>query len=130
LIGLTFAEETNLKPLEKYYDFLREKYSHLEENASTKYTTKEKRIEIQKLFEEKLADLDKEREQRLTLSNRLRLYHLAWRTIKKYGQQESATSILLDDLIKKAVYESTQIFQKSILSLRESRKSNHFPIYR
>ncbi len=116
MIGLTFAEETDLKTLEKYYDFLREKYSHLEENASTKYTTKEKRIEIQKLFEEKLADLDKEREQRLTLSNRLRLYHLAWRTIKIYGQQETKTSILLDDLIKKAVYESTDIFQKSILS--------------
>jgi hypothetical protein len=106
--------------LEKYSDFLREKYSRLEENASTKYTIKEKRIELQILFERKLAELDNEREQRLTLRNRLRLYHLAWRTIKKYVEDENDSSntrtdeVLLEDVIMKAIYESANIFPKSI----------------
>ena len=116
--GLTFEEETNLKYLEKYRDFLREKFSRLEENASTKYTTKDKRIEAQNLFNQKLSDLDKEREKRLTLRNRLRLYHLAWRTIKKYieeGQQSSRTeSILLEDTLTNTIYESSATFVKSI----------------
>ena len=117
--GLTFAEETDLKALEKYYDFLRDKCARIEENASTKYTTKEKRIEMQNLFEKKLSDLDKEREQRLTLRNRLRLYHLAWRTIKKYIEEDKTSinknSILLEDVIRNAIYESSNLFQKGIL---------------
>lgn len=121
--GLTFEEETNLKSLEKYYDFLREKYSRLEENATTKFTLKEKRIEMQNLFERKLAELDKEREQRLTLRNRLRLYHLVWRTIKKYIEQETSSSsnintnsILLEDFIMNAIYQSVNLFPKSYFS--------------
>ncbi|CAF1130451.1 unnamed protein product [Adineta ricciae] len=110
--GLTLAEQTDLKTLEKYYEFIRDKSSELDHNASTKYTTKEKQREMQALFEEKLAELDKEREHRLTLRNRLRLYHLIWRTIKKYAEKETGNSMLLEDLIKKAVYESTNIFQK------------------
>ncbi len=121
MIGLTFEEETNLKALDKYRDFLREKYSRLEENASTKYTIKEKRNEMQNLFEQKLSDLDKEREQRLTLRNRLRLYHLVWRTIKKYIEEEQTSptmitdSVLLEDFIIKAIYESANLFPKSIV---------------
>ncbi|CAF3689467.1 unnamed protein product [Rotaria sp. Silwood1] len=117
--GLTFAEETNLKELEKYRDFLRDKHSRLEENASTKYTKKEKRIEMQNLFEQKLSDLDKQREQRLTLRNRLRLYHLAWRSIKKFMEEKETSSTmkinstLLEDLIMNAIYESSNIFPKS-----------------
>jgi hypothetical protein len=120
-IGLTFAEETNLKSLEEYYDFLRLKHSRLEETASTKYTIREKRVELQTLFEQKLADLDNEREQRLTLRNRLRLYHLVWRTIKKYVEDEKnlsntrTDSVLLEDMIMKAIYESTNLFPKSII---------------
>lgn len=121
MIGLTFAEETDLKALEKYHDFLRNKCSHLEENASTKYTTKDKRHEIQHLFEQKLSDLDKEREQRLSLRNRLRLYHLAWRSIKKYieEKQTSSTKInqdLLEDVIKNAIYESSHMYSKCIMN--------------
>ena len=120
-IGLTFAEETNLKSLEKYYDFLREKYARIEETAITKYTNREKRIELQTLFEQKLAELDSEREQRLTLRNRLRLYHLVWRTIKKYIEDEknsanpAADSRLLEDVIMKAIYESANLFPKSTI---------------
>ncbi|CAF1348353.1 unnamed protein product [Adineta ricciae] len=110
--GLTLEEQTDLKTLEKYYEFIRDKSSELDYNASTKYTTKEKQREMQALFEEKLAELDKERAHRLTLRNRLRLYHLVWRTIKKYAEKETGNSMLLEDLIKKAVYESTNIFQK------------------
>ncbi|CAF0760088.1 unnamed protein product [Adineta steineri] len=114
--GLTFAEQTDLKTLEKYYDFLRNKYSQFEENSVKNYTTKERRNEVQELFEEILSQLDKEREQRLTLRNRLRLYHLVWNIIKTYCTKEkkiSINSVLLEDLIKKAIYESTDIFQKS-----------------
>jgi hypothetical protein len=116
--GLIFAEETDLKALEKYHDFLRDKCSRVEENAASKYTTKEKRIEMQNLFGRKLSDLDKEREQRLTLRNRLRLYHLAWRTIKKYIEDESTStsvkknSLLLEDVIMNAIYQSSNLFPK------------------
>ncbi|CAF5080837.1 unnamed protein product [Rotaria magnacalcarata] len=48
--GLTFTEETDLKSLEKYYDFLRDKYSRLQDNAATKYTMKEKRTEMLQFF--------------------------------------------------------------------------------
>ncbi|CAF1013438.1 unnamed protein product [Rotaria sordida] len=117
--GLTFAEETDLKELEKYHDFIRDKYLRLEENSSTKYTKKEKRIEMQNLFEQKLSDLDKQREQRLTLRNRIRLYHLAWRNIKKFTEEKQTSSImninstLLEDVLMNAIYESSNIFPKS-----------------
>ncbi|UJR30025.1 hypothetical protein I4U23_017570 [Adineta vaga] len=110
--GLTLVEQTDLTTLKKFYEFLQSKSSEFEHNASTKYTTREKQIEMQALFEEKLAELDKEREHRLTLRNRLRLYHLVWRTIKKYGEKDPTNAMLLEDLIKKAVYESTNLFQK------------------
>lgn len=119
--GLTLAEETNLKSLEKYRDFLREKHSRLEENASTKYTLKEKRVEMQNLFDAKQTELDQERERRLTLRNRLRLYHLVLRTIKKYIEDENAVSTprtesqLLEDVILKAIYESINLFRRSML---------------
>lgn len=118
--------------LEKYHHFLREKYSRLEVNASTKYTLKEKRIEMQSLFEGKLLDLDKEREQRLTLRNRLRLYHLAWRTIKKYIEEEKTAStprtdsVLLEDVIMKAIYESANLFPKSNLPCKDNANLDHF----
>ncbi|CAF3672996.1 unnamed protein product [Rotaria socialis] len=86
--GLTFTEETDLKSLEKYYDFLRDKYSCLQDNAATKYTMKEKRTEMLQFFEQKLSDLDKDREQRLALRNRLRLHNLLRRTIKKYIEEK------------------------------------------
>jgi len=76
---------------------------------------------LQNLFEKKLSELDKECEQRLTLRNRLRLYHLAWRTIKKHIEEEETASssktdsILLEDVIMKAIYESVNLFQKSIV---------------
>ncbi len=110
-----------MKSLEKFYDFLREKYARLEETASTKYTIREKRIELQTLFEQKLAELDNEREQRLTLRNRLRLYHLVWRTIKKYVEDQNnlsnpkADSALLEEVIMKAIYESANLFPKSMI---------------
>ena len=118
--GLTFAEETNLKILEQYHDFLREKCSQLDENASTKYTNKGKRTEMQNVFERKLLELDREREERLTLRNRLRLYHLAWRTIKKYIEEEqtlttnATESRLLEDVVIKSIFESMNLFPKSI----------------
>lgn len=121
MIGLTFAEETDFKALEKYYDFLREKHLRLEENASTKYTIKEKRTEIQGLFEQKLADLDKESEHRLTLRNRLRLYHLAWRSIRKFIEEKQTSSLmrmnstLLEDVVMNAIYESSNMFSKGII---------------
>ncbi|CAF3312584.1 unnamed protein product [Rotaria socialis] len=118
--GLTFAEETDFKALEKYHDFLREKHLRLEENASTKYTIKEKRTEMQSLFEQKLSDLDKESEQRLTLRNRLRLYHLAWRSIRKFIEEKQTSSsmrmnsTLLEDVVMNAIYESSNMFSKGI----------------
>ena len=129
---MPFAEETNLKSLEKYRDFLREKYARLEENASTKYTVKEKRMEMQNLFDTKLVELDQERGQRLTLRNRLRLYHLVWRTIKKYIEDERnittprTKSRLLEDVILKAIYESASLFRRGIVILRSDRIFNHF----
>jgi len=77
---------------------------------------------MQNLFERKLSELDKEREQRLTLRNRLRLYHLVWKTIKKYIEEEKTSStintnsILLEDIIMNAIYQSSNLFPKSILS--------------
>ena len=106
--------------MQKYHDFLRDKVRRLEENASTKYTTKDKRVEVQNLFNQKLSDLDKEREKRLTLRNRLRLYRLAWRTVKKYiedGQHLSKTktkSILLENALINAIYESSSTLPKSM----------------
>ncbi|CAF4105024.1 unnamed protein product [Rotaria magnacalcarata] len=56
--GLTFTEETDLKSLEKYYDFLRDKYSRLQDNAATKYTMKEKRTEMLQFFLSKSCEQD------------------------------------------------------------------------
>jgi hypothetical protein len=76
---------------------------------------------MQDLFERKLADLDKEYEQRLTLRNRLRLYHLAWRTIKKCIEDEKTPSttktdlVLLEDVIMNEIFQSANLFPKSII---------------
>lgn len=115
--GLTFAEETNLKVLENYRDFLREKCARLDDNAISKYTTKEKRWEMQHLFERKQAEFDHEREQRLILRNRLRLYHLTLKTIQQYlddqeKQSAAPDDALLEDVILKAIYQSLNLFAK------------------
>ncbi|CAF1530985.1 unnamed protein product [Rotaria magnacalcarata] len=100
--GLTFTEETDLKSLEKYYDFLRDKYSRLQDNAATKYTMKEKRTEMLQFFEQKLSDLDKDREQRLAL----RKTNLALSTIKIHSNSS-------EDFLINAIYESSHMFPKS-----------------
>jgi len=108
-----------LKSLEQYYEFIKKKSTQIDENISTKYTTKDRRVEMQNLFERKLAELDKEREIRLTLRNRLRLYHLAWRTIRKYIEDEKSStttkneSQLLENVILNAIFGSINLFPKS-----------------
>ena len=117
---MTLVEEMDLKLLDKYHDFIRIKYATFEQSLPTKYTSKEKRFEMQKSFEQKQIQLDKERETRLVLRNRLRLYHLALRTIQKYIDDEisSASSsntdqILLEDAILNALYKSLNLFATS-----------------
>lgn len=119
-LGLTFAEETNVKALENYLDFLRAKYARFEENATTKYTSKERRSELQQLFRTKQHELDQEREQRLILRNRLRLYNLTLKTIHDYIEAENNADplkannqILLEDAILNALYQSLNIFARS-----------------
>ena len=108
-----------MKSLEQYYEFIKKKSTQIDENISTKYTTKDRRVEMQNLFERKLAELDKEREIRLTLRNRLRLYHLAWRTIRKYIEDEKSStttkneSQLLENVILNAIFGSINLFPKS-----------------
>ena len=72
---------------------------------------------MQHLFERKQAEFDHEREQRLILRNRLRLYHLTLKTIQQYldhqSEQQAATEdALLEDVILKAIYQSLNLFAK------------------
>ena len=107
-LGLTFAEETDLKSLEKYYEFLREKYSRWETSLSKIYTTKDKQLDLQRIFQRKQSLLDEERERRFLLRNRVRLYNLVMESIRNYARTRVNPS-LLDETILKVIYQSSRV---------------------
>ena len=107
-LGLTFAEETDLKSLEKYDEYLREKYARWQTSLSKVYTTKDKQLDLQRLFQRKQSLLDQERERRFLLRNRVRLYNLVMETIRNYART-TVNSSLLDETILKVVYQSSRV---------------------
>lgn len=107
-LGLTFAEETDLKSLEKYDEYLREKYARWQTSLSKVYTTKDKQLDLQRVFQRKQSLLDQERERRFLLRNRVRLYNLVMETIRNYART-TVNSSLLDETILKVVYQSSRV---------------------
>ncbi|CAF0741871.1 unnamed protein product [Didymodactylos carnosus] len=52
--GLTFEQETDMQALEEYYQFLKEKLHRLQQNATTKYQSRQKKIDLQVRLEQNL----------------------------------------------------------------------------